>query len=67
MPPSTRDSETAAMYKSLLLRNLSIKRGDEPEDVRFAQTFDPLRLVEGEHLDGNQAGPGGEVALASHC
>ena len=67
MPPSTRDSETAAMYKSLLLRGFSIKQSEESEDVRFALAFDLLCLVEGEDLDGNKAAPKGEVAPASHC
>ena len=67
MPPSTRDSETAAMYKSLLLRDLSIKQGDEPEDVRFARSFEPLCVVEGEELDGNQAAPQGRMMPASSC
>ena len=58
MPPRTRDSETAAMYKSLLLRALSVEEGDEPEDVRFAKAFEPLCVIEGNPiscLDGNQA------------
>ena len=53
------------MYKSLLLRSLSIKQGEEPEDVRFAQTFYPLCLVEGEDLDGNQAAGRKEVTPTS--
>ena len=48
MPPSTRDSETAAMYKSLLLRALSVEEGDEPEDVRVAEAFKPLCVIEGK-------------------
>ena len=55
MPPSTRDSETAAMYKSLLLRALAVEQGDQPEDVRFAEAFAPLCCIEGKPLDGNQA------------
>ena len=55
MPPSTRDSETAAMYKSLLLRDLSVEQGDKPEDVRFEEAFAPLCCIEGKPLDGNQA------------
>ena len=43
------------MYKSLLLRAISVKEGDEPEDVRFAKAFQPLCVVEGKSLDGNQA------------
>ena len=42
MPPSTFDSETAAMYKSLLLRPFSVQISDEPEDVRFANAFQVL-------------------------
>ena len=55
MPPSTRDSETAAMYKSLLLRQLSVPAGEEPEDVRFAKAFVPLCKIEGKPVDGNNA------------
>ena len=55
MPPSTRDSETAAMYKSLLLRTLSVDEGDEPGDIRFDAAFRPLCVIEGKSLDGNQA------------
>ena len=55
MPPSTRDSETAAMYKSLQLRVLAVREGDEPEDVRFARAFEPLCNFEDTCLDGNQA------------
>ena len=55
MPPSTRDSETTAAYKSWLLRALSVEEGDEPEDIRFAKAFQPLCVVEGKSLDGNQA------------
>ena len=36
MPPSTHDSETAAMFKSLLLRSLAVEDGDLPEDIRLA-------------------------------
>ena len=33
MPPSTEDSETAAMFKSLLLRAISVEVNDNPEGV----------------------------------
>ena len=52
MPPSTFDSETAAMYKSLLLRSFSVQVTDEPEDVRFANAFQVLCEVTG---DANKA------------
>ena len=52
MPPSTFDSETAAMYKSLLLRSFSVQVTDEPEDVRFANAFQVLCEVTG---DANRA------------
>ena len=55
MPPSTRDSETAAMYKSLLLRDLSVEQGDKPEDVRFEEAFAPLCCIKGKPLEGNHA------------
>ena len=55
MPPSTRDSETAAMYKALLLRALSVEVGDDPEDVRLAAAFEPLCTVGAKALDGNEA------------
>ena len=55
MSPSTVDSESAAMFKSLLLRPFSVEPGDEPEDVRFDRSFQVLSQVEGEVLDGNQA------------
>ena len=42
MPSSTNDSETAAIYKQLLLRPLSVRAGDEPEDVRLLHAFHPL-------------------------
>ena len=55
MPPSTLDSETAAMFKSLHLRALSVQVGDDPVDVRFANAFAPLCDVPGRHPDPNQA------------
>ena len=55
MAPSTHDSESAAMYKSLLLRSLSVEVGEEPEDVRRDKAFAPLCTIEGETLDGNEA------------
>ena len=55
MPPSTRDSETAAMFKSLLLRPLSIQVDERPEDIRFADAFKPLCTVVNQKLDPNHA------------
>ena len=42
MPSSNVDSETAAMYKQLLLRPLAVPDVDEPEDLRLIQAFAPL-------------------------
>ena len=66
MPPSIRDSETAAMYKSLLLREFSICL-DETKDwkVRFAESFDAHCME--ERGDANQAATKGETAAGSHC
>ena len=47
MPSSYFNSETAAMYKSLLLRSLSVEVNDEPEDVRFASAFRPSSAAAG--------------------
>jgi hypothetical protein len=55
MLPSSFDSETAAMYKSLLLRALVVKVDDQPEDVRFANAFTPLCEVAGQVLEPNEA------------
>ena len=55
MPPSTHDSETAAMFKSLLLRSLSVENGDQPEDIRFAKAFDSLCAAAHSSVDGNHA------------
>ena len=55
MPPTYADKETAAMYKSLLLRALSVEVHDQPEDLRFADAFAPLSEIAGRDLDGNEA------------
>ena len=56
MPSSTFDSETAAMYKSLLLRPLSVvEPNGQAEDLRFAAAFDPLCTIEGQDLDPHTA------------
>ena len=55
MPPSTADSETAAMFKSLLLRSLSVEMNDEPEDVRFLNAFRSLCQVPGRLVDPSKA------------
>ena len=39
MPPSNVDSETAAMYKQILLRPTAVEPGEEPEDVRVVGAF----------------------------
>ena len=57
MPPSTRHSETAAMFKSILLRTLSVNRNDlsVPEDIRFAKAFEPLCVTGDEKLEPDHA------------
>ena len=55
MPPSTEDSETAAMFKSLLLRAISVEVNDKPEDVRFADAFKPLCEISGRRIEASQA------------
>ena len=47
MPSSNVDSETAAMFKQLLLRPLSVPQSDDPEDVRVVQAFAPLCSTNG--------------------
>ena len=39
MPASNVDSETAAMYKQILLRPIRVDASDEPEDVRVVTPF----------------------------
>ena len=39
MPPSNVDSETAAMYKQILLRPTAVIQSEEPEDVRLVAAF----------------------------
>ena len=41
MPPSSRDSETAALYKLLLLKPLAVPLNECPEDQRLVQAFAP--------------------------
>ena len=41
MPPSTRDSETVALYKHLRTRPLSVAAGSDPVDVRLRTAFEP--------------------------
>jgi len=48
MPSSDVDSETAAMYKQLLLRPLSVLASDDPEDIRIAKAFAPLSSPQAE-------------------
>ena len=55
MPSSLYDSETAAMYKSLLLRALCVEMSDRPEDVRLADAFSPLCEIMGQELEPNHA------------
>ena len=50
VPSSTFDSDTAAMFKSLLLHALSAQVGDDLEHVRFAALCD----VPGSTSDPNQ-------------
>ena len=45
MPPTMVDSETAALYKQILLRPLEVSAGEEPEDVRLVRAFAPLCSV----------------------
>ena len=42
MPTAKKDSETASMYKQLLLRPLSVLHTTEPEDVRLWNAFVPM-------------------------
>ena len=42
MPSNIADSETAAMYKQVLLRPLSVPRTDTPADVQVLEAFAPL-------------------------
>ncbi len=51
MPPSIEDSEAAAMFKSLLLRAISVEVNDNPEDVRFADAFKLLCEIPGQRLE----------------
>ena len=44
-PPTIVDSETAALYKQILLRSLEVSAGEEPEDVRLVRAFAPLCSV----------------------
>ena len=39
MPASNVDSETAAMYKQILLRPTAVEPGEEPEDLRVVGAF----------------------------
>ena len=39
MPASNSDSETAAMYKQILLRPTAVVLSDEPQDVRLVKAF----------------------------
>ena len=45
MSPTMVDSETAALYKQILLRPLEVSAGEEPEDVRLVRAFAPLCSV----------------------
>ena len=47
MPSSNVDSETAAMYKQLLLRPLSVPQSDVPEEVKVRNAFAPLCSTNG--------------------
>ena len=42
MPPSTQDSETAALYKQLRTRALRVPAGKESRETRLLQAFLPL-------------------------
>ena len=42
MPPTWRDSESAAMFKQLITRPLAVPLSEEPEDIRLVQAFCPL-------------------------
>ena len=56
MPPSSRDSETAALFKSLLLRPLHVSpTGGNWHVERVANAFDELCAVEEQGEDGNRA------------
>ena len=42
MPPSTKDRESACLYKQLLTRALAVPIDERPEDIRLVKAFAPL-------------------------
>ena len=57
MPASNVDSETAAMYKQILLRPTAMAIGDEPEDLRLVAALRPYcALAHSEERDRSKAG-----------
>ena len=54
VPPSTRDSETAALYKQMLTRPLAITPASvskDPEDVRLVKAFLALCVTDGSDVE----------------
>eukprot|EP00974_Lingulodinium_polyedra_P106204 10278220-Lingulodinium_polyedra.AAC.1 len=45
MPTANKDSETASLYKQLLLRPLAVTSTEEPEDVRLLNAFVAMSRV----------------------
>ena len=57
MPTCNKDSETASLYKQLLLRPLAVSPTEEPEDERMLKAFAPMSSVlESEVADKNRRG-----------
>ena len=46
MPSSNVCSETAALYKQLLLRPLSVSGTDKPKDLQMIDAFNPMCSIE---------------------
>ena len=55
MPGSNVDSETAAMYKQILLRPTAVEASDEPQDLRIVAAFSKF-CASNPHLDKGTAG-----------
>ena len=57
MPTCNKDSETASLYKQLLLRPLAVLPTEQPEDERMLNAFAPMSSVpESEVADKNRRG-----------
>lgn len=64
MPPSTRDSETAALYKHLRTRPLSVSAGSDPVEARLRAAFEPLCQRPAEVITNAQRWP--EIAFSQN-